>query len=281
MGSAGEYAWRSDGTGSWQRRMEGTEQSFFHSSPDGVARFMYVRIIKNMMISCLQKLCFATFHRVLTTVLLSLDEPLKKDSLSSLLKSAWLALYYQVPNMTFVGVRGGLEDGLIMKYDQITTTQTANNWLATSYTEEHVETSDDPNRRLFEAAQEVSQQGFTRAKGTNAYLNVVYFTQPGNQLVKRVGFVLRNHHMVFDGTGTFTYIDRFLHNVCEDAGSSSALSSDGSLMKASPEKGILEHIREELFAADRSAKMEELKKVVKVSVSRKEVVVCMLTATTT
>ncbi|UZJ51293.1 hypothetical protein CBS101457_000613 [Exobasidium rhododendri] len=166
--------------------------------------------------------------------------------------------------MTFVGVVDDSDQSLWMTYDQYASTDSVDHWLSASYVEREADVSSDPSKALHEAAQDISEQGFSREKGNNAFIDVVYFFQAGSSLIERVGFVFRNHHMTFDGTGTFTYISQFL----EDASQYStpmAPDNSGRLAKASPEKCIMEHIKTELYSADRSAKAEEYRKVVRAS----------------
>ena len=183
-------------------------------------------------------------HSIVSTVEARLEQPMARQQLSPIVRAAWLALYFQVPNITLRVVE--LADlSRRITYDQATSQTQADHWLSRTLSETFLDESKDWAAAVNEQVAQISGRTLQRELRSNLSLCVVY-SEAGGQ-VTHLALIACAEHFAFDGTGTYRALSQLLDNMAQGT----AVADPST--KAPPERTVLEHIHPDVLAADHSA----------------------------
>lgn len=176
--------------------------------------------------------------------LAKLDEPVAASELSALLKEAWKKLYLEIPNISYSF--GKDEAGKVLAvYDQSTSAEQMDAWLAESYQEKIISDSEkDPAKEVVKHACDRTTSLIPLHSPSRLFLDALFFaTEQGSDLITHIGLVGVGHHTFFDGSGAWTCFDKLYAEMVNP--------TKHPKTKAAPESELISLMPEEVKKADR------------------------------
>lgn len=166
------------------------------------------------------------------------------------MRQAWHSILIQVPNVSMkpsIIKRNFYE----LKYcSALPSESEAQDWLSMTFHEQSFSGVSDHETFMVEREVELGQYKFPSKKISNASILLYYFLDEQNN-VKHIAVNCFTNHVVFDGSGIYLCIDRFLKNAAHGV-TPTALLSMGVDSKASPELPVLAYVNSEILEADHS-----------------------------
>jgi hypothetical protein len=177
------------------------------------------------------------------TIMAKLHTSIDKKDLSLILRSAWLSVLYQVPNVTIQPNLIG-EKVYTIKYNQATPSQQeAETWLDQTISEEFAKDVQDPLNYLDEQSTAIGQHKLPSNRMSNASLLVYYFLDKSDQ-VNRLAIICHANHAAFDGSGVYNCLNRLLLDT--------VTGINLPTKKAAPEEHFNAYLSPDIMQADHS-----------------------------
>ena len=194
-----------------------------------------------------------TMPSILPTIRAKLRAPTERSALSSKLKSAWKALYFQVPNATFTGIPSGKANAFNVVYEQKATSASADEWVSHTFEEQALSCVDDIDGVLGKHMGDIGHRRLQRELGSAVFLRAVYFHETSSSsLVTDFGLLAFVEHFAFDGTGTYNLLSKLLENVVNGV-----VVADTS-MKAPPEAPFFDYLDKDALEGDHSDRLAKV-----------------------
>lgn len=193
-----------------------------------------------------------TTTSILPTIRVKVKTPTERSVLSSQLRSAWKAVYFQVPNATYSGVPASGTNSFNVVYEQNATTASADEWVSKTYGEQDYASSDDIDDILGRELGDIGRRRLQRELGNTVFLRAIFFHKTSSSsLVIEFGLIAFVEHFAFDGTGTYNLLSKVLENAVNGVDLSNSI-------KVRPEPPFFDYLDKDIVQGEHLVRLAKI-----------------------